>query len=428
MEKITPKQNWIQRNYHWVVFLAAFLSFFVAVGMKNNLYAMFLIPITEDLQISRGAFSLAPSIRYFASFLSNLAFAVIYQRYGYRRTTTLAMISMGLTFVLYSSAQSVLPFYIGAVIGGLFEPYYATACTSRIVREWFHRRQGTIIGIVMAASGLGTSLFSGMLTGVTQKSSWRTAQLLTAGIFFVAALVVFCFVVDSPAKKGLRPWGEGEEKEQQAARAQKKETVMIPKQVLHSRPYFYLMILGAFLSCCIVCGVYSLIPAHVEDQGMTPAMAALIQSIMFLLLAGSKVMVGAFCDWIGAKRVMIICLICSVIGMAVLAAVRTPWLAILGATVFALPMSIPSVMLPLLTSDVFDHGNYGYVLGITLAMVSLGGAIGGPAINFSYDLLGSYTPAFFVLSGLSAVTLAVYLVAFRGAAREKKQMEEAKNA
>ena len=425
MEELAPKKNWIRRNYHWVVFFAAFLSFSVAVGMKNNLYAMFLIPITEDLHISRGVFSLAPSIRYFASFFSNLAFAVIYQRYGYRRMTTLAMVSMGLTFVFYSSAQSVLPFYIGAVIGGLLEPYYATACTSRIVREWFHRRQGMIIGIVMAASGLGTSVFSGILTSVTQKSNWRMAQLLTAGIFFVAALVVFCFVVDSPAKKGLKPWGEGEQKEEKTEQPRKQETEGIPKHVLRTRPYFYLMILGSFLSCFIVCGVYSLIPAHVEDQGMMPAVAALIQSIMFLLLAGSKVLVGAFCDWIGAKRVMVFCLISCIVGMAVLAVMRTPWVAIFGATLFALPMSIPSVMLPLLTADVFDRGNYGFALGITLSMVSLGGAIGGPVINFSYDRIGSYTPAFLVLSGLSAVTLVVYLIAFRGAAREKKRMEAA---
>jgi len=59
-----------------------------------------------------------------------------------------------------------------------------------------------------------------------------------------------------------------------------------------------------------------------------------------------------------------------------------------------------------------------------LSMVSLGGALAGPAINFSYDALGSYTPAFLILSGVSILTMVVYLFAFRGADREKKRMEE----
>jgi len=50
--------------------------------------------------------------------------------------------------------------------------------------------------------------------------------------------------------------------------------------------------------------------------------------------------------------------------------------------------------------------------------------LAGPAINFSYDALGSYTPAFLILSGVSILTMVVYLFAFRGADREKKRMEE----
>jgi len=357
MEEIKPKQRFLRRHYHWVVFMAVALSFSVAVGMKNNLYSLFLIPITQELQISRGVFSLAPSIRYFAAFFSNLLFGALYHKYGYRRTTSLAMVIMGVIFMTYGVAQNVIPFYVGAVISGLLEPFYATASTSRIVREWFHRHQGTIIGVAMAASGVGTSVLSGILTAVTQNSSWRTSQIVSAGLFFVAAAAIFCLVSDSPGKRGLKPWGEKTKPDPEMATEKKKQERFLPVRVLKTRPYFYLMIIGAFLSCFIVCGVYSLIPAHVEDQGLSPEMASLIQSITFLLLAVTKVLVGTFCDMLGAKRMTMLCIMFGAAGLVVLSVMRTPWMAILGASLFAVPMSIPSVTLPLLTADVFDSGN-----------------------------------------------------------------------
>ena len=424
MEEIKPKQSFLRRHYHWIVFLAVSYSFSIAVGMKNNLYSLFLIPITQDLQISRGVFSLAPGIRYFAAFFSNLLFGALYHKYGYRRTTSLAMLIMAVVFVTYGTAQNVLPFYIGAVVSGLLEPFYATASTSRIVREWFHRHQGTIIGVTMAASGIGTSILSPMLSGIAQRSGWRTSQTVAAGAFFLGAVLIFLLVSDSPKKKGLRPWGE-EKAAVSAGPSQetKRQEWHIPNQILRTRPFFWLMVLGAFLSCFIVNGAYSLIPAHVEDQGMTPELASLIQSITFLLLAAYKVLVGTISDWIGARRVTMLCIAACAAGLVVLAVGHTPWMAILGAALFAVPMTIPSVTLPLLTSDVFDGENYSFALGIMLAMVSLGGALAGPAINFSYDVLGSYTPAFLVLSVVAVLTMVVYVFAFRGADREKKRLQ-----
>lgn len=425
MDETNPKQSWIRRNYHWVVFLVVALSFSIALGLKNNLYSLFLIPITEDLQVSRGAFSLAPSLRYLGSFCSNLMFGMLYHRFGYRRAATAAHLLVALTYVWYGAAQGLVPFYIGAVVSGLLEPYHSTAATSRILREWFHHRQGTVIGVAMAASGLATSVMSGVLTNVTQKSGWRSSMVMSSGCLVVVAVLIVLLVSNTPGQRGMKPWGEGRTRKNTAAAQEKRapERCLSPKE-LRKKPYFYLMILGTFLCCSIVCSVYSLIPAHVEDQGMSADTAAMIQSIMYLMLAASKVLAGLLCDLIGARRITVISMICCAVSMALLAVTRTPWMAILTITLFSLPLTIPTVILPVLTAEVFDSQNYGTVLGILLAMVSLGGAVAGPAINLSYDLLGSFSPSFWVMSGISAVTLAVYLIAFRGAAREKKSLAE----
>lgn len=61
------------------------------------------------------------------------------------------------------------------------------------------------------------------------------------------------------------------------------------------------------------------------------------------------------------------------------------------------------------------------MLGLTLAMVSLSGVVSSPAVNFSYDLLGSYIPAFFAMIGISVVTLVLYLLVFQGVRKEREK-------
>ena len=414
----------IHKHYHWIVFLAVFLEFTIAIGLANNLYGLFLIPVTEGLGISRSTFSLAPSIKYLLAFCSNLIFGVLYHRYGYRRVATMALICVTLAYIGYGTAQNVLPFYLGAVVIGLVEPFYATAATSRIINDWFHRHQGTILGVVLAASGLGGSLFSVILTGIMQHSSWRTAMLLSAGLFLLSAVMVGFLVPDLPKKIGLQPLGDEQDRQAERKKHTKnvQEWVGVPLKQLRSRPHFYLMLLGTFLISFITYGMYTVIPAHVEDQGMSQSVAALIQSAMFLLLAGAKVLEGAFSDKFGAKRVMLICLVCNVISMVVLAFIRTPWMSILGVTIFALPFAIPSIMLPVLTAEMFGRHDYGTIIGLQLAMVSLSGVVAGPAVNISYDILGTYTPAFLFMAALGVVTMAVYLFAFHGAEREKQRL------
>ncbi len=53
----------LHKHYHWLVAIVALLSYIVFGGLTNNINPMFILPVTEDLGISRSAFSLAVSFR-----------------------------------------------------------------------------------------------------------------------------------------------------------------------------------------------------------------------------------------------------------------------------------------------------------------------------------------------------------------------------
>ena len=418
-------EHWLYTHYHWVVAAVVFLEFSTAIGLANNIYSIYLIPVTQGLGVSRGVFSIAPSIKYLAAFFSNLAFGLLYRHWGYRQTTTVALVLTAVAYVGYATARSMAPFYLGAVLVGLSEAFCSTAGTARVISSWFHRHQGLVLGVVMASSGLGGSLFSVVMTAVMARWSWRTALGISASLLLLAAVLVCLLVRDAPAWMGLQPLGDEEDRQ----RAKEKQTRKpagwdgIPIAVLKRRGYFYVILAATFLVGIVNYSIFPIIAAHLQDRGLSAAGAASVQGVMFLAMAGAKIVEGLCCDRFGARSVMIFCLLCSAGGAVLLTWGGSIGIAVAAVVLFSFGLATTTVMLPTLTAELFGERDYGSVLGMELAAISLSGVVALPAMNFSFDLLGSYVPGLWCLSLVSLVTLLLYLTAFRGARRERRRME-----
>lgn len=166
--------------------------------------------------------------------------------------------------------------------------------------------------------------------------------------------------------------------------------------VLKRRPYFILALVATFLVGIVNYGVYPVIAAYVQDQGMSAVQAASVQGVMFLTMALAKIFEGAMCDKFSAKSVMIGCLLCTIFGLVFLILSRNEAMAMAGAILFSVGLAVPSIMLPVLTAELFGRRDYGTVLGLTLAMVSLSWRSVVPGgLNFSYDLLRALYPRLF---------------------------------
>ena len=420
-------KHWLYTHYHWVVAAVVFLEFSTAIGLANNIYSIYLIPVTEGLGVSRGVFSLAPSIKYLAAFFSNLAFGLLYRHWGYRQTATVALALTGVAYVGYALARNMAPFYLGAVLVGLSEAFCSTAGTARVISAWFHRHQGLVLGVVMASSGIGGSLFSLVMTAVMTRWSWRAALGISAGLLFLAAVLVVLLVRDAPAWMGLQPLGDEEDRQRAKARQTRRPADWdgIPMAVLKRRGFFYVILLATFLVGIVNYAVFPIVAAHLQDRGLSAAGAASVQGVMFLAMAGAKIVEGLCCDRFNARSVMVFCLLSTAGGTVLLALSGSAAMAIAAVILFSFGLATTTVMLPTLTTELFGERDYSSALGAQLAAISLSGVIALPAMNFSFDLLGSYVPGLWCLALVTLVTLGLYLIAFRGARRERRRMEAA---
>ena len=316
------------------IVIGAFLTVGVIVGLTNNLYSLYVIPITTGLGISRGLYSMGITVRYIASAFCNLFMGRLYQRFGYRRPTVLLVLLVAASYVGYGTARNAVPLFLGALIYGVGEYFISTAALSRMLGNWFQSHLGVVTGIVMAASGVGGSALSLVLSGIMESAGWRTSLLFAAGLLAAVAVMIFFVMKDRPEELGLQPYHDPERRG--AAHKPKKVAAPwagVPMQVLLKKPYFYLTMIGMMLATIASNGVYSAVVPHLQDRGLSAAYAAKMLSLMLVLLAVDKIVLGMLADRFGAHFSTLLCVLFTFSGIVVLTLVKNEWQAVIAVGV-----------------------------------------------------------------------------------------------
>ena len=392
------------------IVIGAFLTVGVIVGLTNNLYSLYVIPITTGLGISRGLYSMGITVRYIASAFCNLFMGRLYQRFGYRRPTVLLVLLVAASYVGYGTARNAVPLFLGALIYGVGEYFISTAALSRMLGNWFQSHLGVVTGIIMAASGVGGSALSLVLSGIMESAGWRASLLFAAGLLAAVAVMIFFVMKDRPEEIGLQPYHDPER------RGVASPWAGVPMQVLLKKPYFYLTMIGMMLATIASNGVYSAVVPHLQDRGLSAAYAAKMLSLMLVLLAVDKIVLGMLADRFGAHFSTLLCVLFTFSGIVVLTLVKNEWQAVIAA-VDAL------FLLPAFHEEIFGRSAYNTTLGIMMAMLSVGGLLSSPLVNFSFDATGSYTRILIVLAVIAAVDALFLLPAFHAEAKYRRELE-----
>jgi len=414
----------IKKHYHWVIVTLMLTELAVYSGILNNLLSLHLIPVTEELNISRGNFSLGMSVRSLIGFFSTLFSGVFFLKHGYRKLAPAALTIAALGFVTLGFSANLPMLILGAALIGVSEGFCSTAAASRMVNTWFRSHQGLILGLVTASTGLGGSLFSVVLSRVIAASGWRASYWLSGLLVAAVGLLLLLCARNRPADMGLRPFGESAGHGKKPKKETRDHWGGYEAREVYRKPTFYLMILVVFLSCCCSYVAFSVVSPHLQDCGMTAQQAATVQSVMLLALAAAKFICGALSDVLGAKVINLLCMIATVVGLLLFAEVGGMPMAIAAAVVYAVSLVLTTITVPLLSSSLFGYHPQGAIIGVFMALVPASSVITNPVINMLYDRIGSYRPIF---RGGAVVSLAVtglMLLLFVLAGIDRKKYEK----
>lgn len=110
---------------------------------------------------------------------------------------SLGFLSLIASCLLYSLADSVYLFYLGGCLLGLGLAWTTTTLVGYLVDRWFAERKGTVMGIILAANGLGGAAASQIISPLiygSRADGWRSAYRLTALLLAAVGVLVVLFI------------------------------------------------------------------------------------------------------------------------------------------------------------------------------------------------------------------------------------------
>ncbi len=191
----------------WMVAVVAFVTLIGAAGFRSA-PGVFIVPLQNEFGWSRAVLSLAVGVNLVLFGLTAPFAAALIDRFGIRlvTSTALALIALGSGLTVFVTAAWQLVVLWGLVIG-TGTGAMALVFAATIANRWFVRSRGLVMGVLTAGSATGQLIFLPVLAWLADGPGWRTASVVIAlGALAVVPLVLM-FLRDTPADKGVSPYG-----------------------------------------------------------------------------------------------------------------------------------------------------------------------------------------------------------------------------
>ena len=390
--------------YGWFVFAVCFLMVFTALGFCSSPKSLYLAAITEDMGIPRSLFSINDSVRYITTAVANVCFGFLVARFGSRKLICCGFLALIASCLVYSFSTGIVMFCIGGCLLGLGLSWTTTTMVGLLVERWFASNKGSIMGIILAANGLGGAISIQIVNGlIYSEGGWRLSYRVVSVILAVVAVIVVLVVRNRPEEMGLKPMAaKPNAKKKKTSGRSAEEWIGLPFKEAIRKPYFYVTLLCVYLTGMILQSTSGVSSAHMKDCGIDPTAIAAILSLHSLILMASKIGTGFCFDRFGLRATMLICYLCGLISMTTLALVSNTFMAGVYSCISPFALPLETIILPLIAKDLFGYHSYSQIMGLIVSVNTLGYATGAPIMNLMYDLTGTYRPTMLVMVGLMA--------------------------
>jgi MFS family permease len=321
----------------------------------------------------------------------------IVDRFGARRVVLLAFACEALIFAsFFWQGASIWSFYARFVAFALFALATTHVAFARVITLWFDRRRGLALGIALSGVGIGGFLWPLFAQTMIGQYGWRNAYLLLAAAIVVIAMPTIALLLrDSPASVGQRADGDPAAVQSGAAPPITRPAVaaalpgLTLAEALQTRAYWMVLVTFSLVGLAVQSVMVHLVPL-VGARGLSPMLAALAQSMLFLAVTSGRLVTGWLMDRFFAPRVALAFLLAALCGVALLAAGAAGPTALVAAMLVGLAVGAEVDVIAYVTSRYFGPLSFSRIYGTFYGSYSLSGGIGPLLTAESVDRTGDY--------------------------------------
>ena len=409
--------------YGWVIVAVAFVTMGLGVNARTA-FSLLFPPILDEFGWERGVTAGAFSFGFLVSAVLSPSLGRLMDRRGPRLVMELGVGMMAAGLMLATLVREPWHLYatLGVLVGG------GSVCLgytghALFLPNWFVRRRGLAMSLAFSGVGVGSIVLLPWLGAFIGRAGWRAA-CFALGILILALLAPLNLLLRRrPEDLGLEPDGDLSSRDAAAGRpaANVVDAAWVAVdwtlvRAIHTARFWWITI-GYFFGLYAWYAVQVHQTRYLVEIGFSATDAA--WALGFVSLAGipGQIGLGHLSDRIGREWVWTAGALGFVVCYVALLLLRhSPTPALLYVMVVSQGMlgyGLTSVI-GAIPAEIFEGRHYGTIFGTLMLSAIAGGAAGPWVTGALFDATGSYTLAFWIAVGLSALSaLAIWLAAPR---------------
>jgi MFS transporter, OFA family, oxalate/formate antiporter len=396
--------------YGWWIVLAFGVLHVLSAGLWAYGFSTFFVPLTKEFGWTYALTSSAYSLNQLGGAIIAPITGAAFDRFGPRKLALLGVALMGAGFVAFGRADSFVFFAASVAITAAGFHTGFTSNSQATVANWFSRKRSSALGLLMAGAG---GLLVPILAWTIENQGWRIAALGCGVLVWLVGFPMAMLVRHRPEHHGMLP--DGDEPVSKGASHAPGEGEVPPvtdvveadwgvRQALRART-FWLLAASAGLSSLAQTAVSCHLVPRLENSGMSATVSAAVLSTMLIVSIVGRIGFGWLGDRIPKRYAMLLVLGLTTAGLCVFANLTEMWQLGLFLLLYAPGYGGTVPLRPAMLMEYCGRRSFGSIYGLFTTCFLVGGLIGPVMAGWVFDVGGTYSPAFWILTVVSAASM-----------------------
>lgn len=347
----------------------------ITLGMNHGM-GLYLIPITEHLEIGRGLFGLSIAIQVLFAGIGAPIFGALADRYGPGKTTLLGTLILIVSRYWLANIDNTIDLFGSLFLWGFGAGGFLGIALGAVARTATGRNRSLYVGVVMSAGSFGQFIIVPIINLLIQRVGWMDS--LYYMIYLTIALVLFCYFLSFSSGS-------------QANSDNKGQTVGEAIREALSNKNFNLLTLGFFVCGFHVIFVSTHLPAFLEDHLLPAWIAGWSLALIGLFNILGTLMYGYLGDSYSKKNLLTgLYSLRSVLFLVFFLSPKTEFTVLIFASLLGILWLSTVPLTSGIITDVFGPKYTSMLFGVALFSHNVGSFFGSWLGGRIFDTYGSY--------------------------------------
>lgn len=403
--------------YGWYIVGVGFIANVATSFALASTLSIFLKPLTAELGISRGVFSLLRSGEGIVGACLAPWVGTLVDRHGGRWLMAIGTAIVGVGYLFLGHVTSFGQFAaIRLSLVTVGDALMGSLVVNVVVAQWFVRRRGRAMAFTSMGVGFAKVCMPVVVAWLLLTFSWRETWMIFGVVTMVLLVAPALLVIRRrPEDMGLYPDGASEPPTTSGSHAASGKSggefssagldVIWTRTEAVRTSAFWLLVITFGISSVGVTGLNLHVFPYITDIGHSPVVAATVMSVIASMQLASPLVWGLLVERMDARIVAMLRFVIQGIGLGLAISTGNIFCLYAGFFLYGIGLGGNMVLPDILWAHYFGRRSLGKIRGLGLLISQVLAAAGPPFFGFLFDLTGGYGLSF-ALFGCALVTSA----------------------